>query len=145
MNYKKVILIIGFLLICNYAHAGYYVFHTGEVITGKRGPCGRACRTRPDALSVDEITYQNTTLKFHKVVGGIVVEKTQIEKDIILQDEADAAEAQQCTSLNNLEITIKASLAAWLQVYNFKVPVQYQVSNAELKAQVISNEGVTCP
>ena len=104
MNCKKILLIILFLGLTTYAHAGYYVYHVGSTITGKQGPCGRVCRTRIDALSVDEVTYQSATKRTHKVVGGVVVAKTQIEinaYDAAIQAAADAAELARIAALDD--------------------------------------------
>ena len=82
---------------------------------------------------------------FLLIQGKDVVEKTTAAKNAILQAEIDSAAAQQCVSLDSLDITLKQAFVAWLQVYNSKVPSSRQVSNAELKAQVLTNAGVSCP
>ena len=81
-------------------------------------------------------------VKYLKQSGGAVVEMTQAEKDAV--DAEELAEANQAiaTSIDNLDISIKDAFIAWLQVYNAKVPVAYQVTPAELKAKVLENAGL---
>lgn len=79
---------------------------------------------------------------FLKVENGVVVEISQAEQDVILQQEEDAEYQRQRDSVGALEITIKDAFTAWLQLYNSKVPAQYQVTPLELKNQVKGDLGL---
>ena len=85
-NFKLTIL---FLFICTNAHAGYFIFHNGEQITGKRASCGAVCSNNHNALRVSEAVYSSTTKALHKVVSGVVVTKPQSEIDADIQARAD--------------------------------------------------------
>jgi len=103
----KIILTIILLFICVEAHAGYFIFHSGEEITGKRASCGAVCSNNPDALRVNETVYSLTTRTLHKVVGGVVVAKTQaeIDADIQARNDADALAKSKRELAVDLEIS----------------------------------------
>lgn len=111
MNYKKWIFVVLILFICTKAHAGYYVFHTNGVITGKR-ICGRVCRVRPDAIPVDKVTYDLISRAIHKVAGGIVVDKTQAELDAETAEKLQAQKDSETARIDAGEITIQELLDA---------------------------------
>jgi len=79
MNFK--LLLVIFLLLSTKAYAGYFIFHEGEAITGKRDSCGASCSNNPKALRVTESTYNSTEIATHKIVSNTVVAKTQAEID----------------------------------------------------------------
>jgi len=86
----RIILSVIFLLICTNVHAGYFIFHTGETITGKKASCGAVCSNDPNALRVSEVVYSSTTQDLNKVVNDAVVNKTQAEIDADVQAQADS-------------------------------------------------------
>ena len=90
-------------------------------------------------LEPDISGLTNVPVKYLKQSGGAVVEMTQAEKDAVDAEELAEANATRATAIDNLDITIKDAFVAWLQVYNSKVPAQYQVTPAELKAKVLEN------
>lgn len=141
-SFYAICIAIIILLSVGIANAGTFVFHTNGKITGRAKSCGKACSSRPDALRIDEATYNSIT-RFHIVVNDKVVELKQAEKDVILQAESDAQEQSQIASINELEITQKEAWVAWLKLYNAKVPLQYRVTPLELKNQVLKDKGYT--
>ena len=128
---KNSILTIIFILICSIAHAGIFVFHTGETITGRAKSCGAVCSSRPDALRIDEETYNSLT-RFKKVVNDEVVDMSQAEIDAILQAEADATELSIIEAIEKFEVTNLELLTALIQRINIRLP-----SNPITKAEVI--------
>lgn len=115
---KRIILImtILFLSLSTYSYAGYFIFHDGEKITDKRASCGAVCSNNTDALRVTEAVYFSTSKLLNKVVGGVVVNKTQSEIDaeaqaIIneqilaeIQRQADKDEDLANTDLSNINL-----------------------------------------
>ena len=51
--------------------------------------------------------YGSTRQDFLKIENGIVVEKSQAEKDIVLQVEADAQAQAEINRIDNLDISLK--------------------------------------
>lgn len=90
--------------------------------------------TRPDVIVNPSLP--DVALKFMKINNGQVVEMSQAEKDIVLYEEQVAANAVIEQNADDLTITIKDAFTAFIKVYNSKVPVQYQITKAELVQQL---------
>ena len=114
MNYK--ILTILFMFVCANAHAGYFIFHSGETITGKRASCGAVCSNNPDALRVSEVVYSSTTRDLHRIVNDTVVNKTQAEIDADIQARADAQALPLLNRIEALDLTTKELIDALLDL-----------------------------
>lgn len=121
MNCKIIIFII-FLFICVEVHAGYYVFHDAGKIIGKQGPCGRSCRLRPGALSVDKNIFDSTNKAIHKVVNGFVVDKIQVEIDADLQTKVNAQLQADRNRADKLEFTMQDVIKALIKIINIRIP-----------------------
>ena len=93
-------------------------------------------------LDPDLSALSGIPMKYWKQSGGSVVEMSQAEKDAVDAAELIAQSIQESTNVDNLDITIKDAFTAWLQLYNSKVPAQYQITGAELKQQVKTNKGL---
>ena len=149
MNKKTILLFLIIFFIATTSFAGFNICDSnGKLSKRGRSPIVGCLYFNDDNMA--EYTrvknlWSSIRSDFIKIVNGIVVEKSQVEKDVILQAEIDAAEASQCVSINDLSITMKDAFVAWLQIFNSKVPVQYRVTPAELKAKVIANKGLSCP
>lgn len=160
---KKPVLILSFLLICSVASAELFVCQVDTTpnernhIYKRQGDClGLGLCTGTDNSGLDsncviaDQTEYNLVGEFKKLdtgqsVGSRVINMTAQEQSDILSAEAAAAEATQCVSLSDLDITIKqAFINIFLPVYNGKVPAQYQITPAELKAQGEIFFGISC-
>lgn len=130
----KTLITIVFLLFCSNAHAGYYIFHTGEEITGKN-ICGRVCRIRPDSLSVDEQTYNSANKSTHKVVNNVVVLKSQSEIDADIQARADVQAQALLDRIEALDLTTKELIDALIDLNVIK--------EKDLKDKVKLKKGIT--
>lgn len=138
---NKIPIIISILLISTYAYAGTFVFHTGETITGKRSSCGAVCSSRPDALRIDLAVYNSIT-QFHKVVGNAVIEMTQVEKDAILQAEADAKDQAILDAIDKFEVTNIDLITALIKRINVRIPGNI-ITKKEIIDQIKSDKGIT--
>ncbi len=140
---RKFILTLCFLMIAFSAIAGTRIFYSGEDVTGisKGSPALGALYYNDDSPDyVTKIALINSVpRKFLKVVAGELVERTQAEKDAILQAEEDARQVAQDNADNELQVTLKEVFVAWLQIYNSKVPAQYQVTKNALIQKIKSN------
>jgi hypothetical protein len=134
---NKYILILLLVMFSTPAFAGDYIFHTGEVITGKRSSCGKVCSSRPDALKVDVDTYESTTLKWHKVVSGEVVEMSQAEKDLIIQVEDEARVIAIEEALDKFEVSNIELMTALIQRINTRIVDD--ITKAEIIQQIKDN------
>lgn len=119
------------LLLIPFIYAGTFVFHSGETITGKRTSCGAVCSSRPDALRIDEATYNSIT-KYHKVVNSEVIEMSQAEKDAIDQAVSDAQTQAIQDALDRFDVSNLELLTALIQRINVRIP-----SNPITKAEII--------
>lgn len=134
---NKIILII-FLLITTNVFAGDYVcFDQDGTITGKYKSVDGS--NLSGCLRITREVYEALT-QWKKVSGGQVVDMTQAEIDAILQAEADAQAQAETTAVNNLDVTLREAFIAWLQLYNAKVPAQYQITAQEMIQQIRDNK-----
>ena len=94
--------------------------------------------------NMDEYTRVKTLFAgvrhdFLKIVDGVIVEKTQAEKDVILAAEAQAVIDAQNSTDDALSVTQLEVWTAWVQLYNSKVPAQYQVTKSEIIQKIKDN------
>lgn len=155
----KIILALLFCLVCTNASAEFIICQKpGSTLRTAQGDCLKlgVCSDfnnqglNPACIIATDQEWLDAKGQFKKldktiVTGSRVVDWTQSEIDAYNQAQADAENIGQCVSIDDLDVTIKEAFVAWLQVFNSKVPVQYQVTPVELKNQVISNRGIVCP
>jgi len=102
--------------------ADYIIFDGNGTITKKYiSVDGADIKDRPDCLKVDRVVITSLT-KFHKVENGEVVEMTQVEKDNLLQAEADAQIQTENEAIENFEIKLKVVLTALIKRINVRIP-----------------------
>lgn len=157
---KRTIFTISFLILCSVAHAEPWVCFDGttkyvnKVVEGDGLHLGISGKDNsnidPNCILATASEYSDAQQVYKKVdtgqaVGSRVVDWTAQEISDYEDALAAADEAAQCVSINDLDIMLKEAFVAWLQLYNSKVPAQYQVTNAEMKTQVRANRGITCP
>ncbi len=120
-----------FLFINTSAHAGYFIFHSGENITGRR-ICGKVCSDNPNALRVDEQTYNAMDILTQKVIGGVVINKTQVELDTDAQARTDAEIQAVQNALDKFNISQLELITALIKRINVRIP-----SNPITKKEII--------
>ena len=133
---KNSILVLLFVFICSTAHAGYFILHNGETITGKRASCGAVCSNNPNALRVTEKIYSSVT-RWHKVVNDVIVGMTQGEIDVILQMESIAKEQAIEDALDRFDVTNLELMTALIQRINARI--QNPITKAEIIQQIKDN------
>ena len=142
-NMRKFILTLCFLFIASTTLAGTRVFYNGENVTriSNGSPASGALYYNDDSpdYTAKIALINSVPRKFLKVIAGELLERTQAEKDAILQAETDARQLAQDNADNELRVTLKEAFTAWLQLYNSKVPVQYKVTKDEMVTQIKSN------
>ncbi len=140
---RKFILTLCFLFIASTALAGTRVFYNGENVTriSKGSPALGALYYNDDSpdYAIKMALIKSVPRKFLKVVVGELVERTQSEKDAILQAEAAIRQLAQDNADNELQVTLKEAFVAWLQIYNSKVPLQYRVTKNEIIQNIKNN------
>ena len=140
---KIITLAFCFLLISFSAIAGTNIFYSGEDVTGisKGSPAVGALYYNDDSpdYTAKMVLIKSVPRKFLKVVAGELVERTQAEKDAILQAEVDARQLAQDNADNELQVTLKEAFIAWLQIYNSKVPIQYRITKNEIIQNIKNN------
>ena len=123
--------IVIFLLMCSTAFAGDYVCHdNGTIISKHRSVDGYYF---PACLKITRAEFTSLT-RWHKVVGGVVVEMTKAEKDAILLAEATAQTQAENDAVDNFNITVKDLARALVQLGI--------VDGATLKAKIKEIKGL---
>ncbi len=142
MNYKRIIITVTLLLICSHAHAGYFIFHSGETITGKRASCGKVCSDNPNALRVNESTYLSTNGSIHKVVDKVIVNKTQAEIDAEALAKDNAKKDARRKAIEDFNLTGKEVFLIFIKIRNSKVSAGVKITKQDIIDQMLLDEGL---
>lgn len=126
MSKLWILLLVPFLL-----GADYVCSDKGEIYYKRKSIDG----SNLDKDKCFQVTREafNTITKWHKVVDGKVVEKTQVEKDAIILAEADVQAQAIEDALDRYEINNIELITALVQVINERIP-----SNPITKTEIIN-------
>lgn len=136
---KNIIMFLMMMVISTTVFAGFNICDDGGLVKRGSSPIVGCLYFNDDNISEYnrvKTLFSGVRHDFLEIVGGVVVEKSQAEKDIILTAEALAQSVAEAEAKNNLQVTIKQAFTAWLTVYNSKVPLQYQVTANEITSEL---------
>lgn len=144
---RKLLIFLFLICICNEAYAGDIAIFdpNSQPVPNQVKQYLRSVNTpyyygRDDIVIMPTMPHYN--LKFLKVKNGQVVEMTQAEKDAIIQAEQQAQHDAQVQNVNNLGVTVKDMIVAFVKVYNSKVPPQYRITKQEIIDQIKQDLGL---
>ncbi len=142
---RTIALMICLLFITSFAIAGTRIFYSGEDVTGinNGSPVVGALYYSDD--SPDYVTKMaliaSVPRKFLKVVAGELVERTQAEKAIILQAEADAQAQALLDAIDKYEVSNLDLLTALVKRINVRIPSN-PITKQEIMQQIKDDLGL---
>jgi len=117
---RKLFLTFLIILVSNVAHAGFNICEDSGVLS-KRGTSpivGCLYFSDDDMVEYTRVKnlWETNRHDFLDVANGIVVEKTQLQKNVITKSESDAQALAETTTVNNLEVSVKDLARALVQL-----------------------------
>lgn len=137
---RKVFIILFFLLISTKSYAGFNICDEGRLVKKGSSPIEGCLYFNDDNINEYnrvKTLFGSTRRDFLKIENGIVVEKTQAEKDSILQSEADAQAQAIEDALDKFEVSNIELMTALIQRIN--VRIADDITKQEIIDQIKAN------
>ncbi len=94
----------------------------------------------PNIIEVRRDVFKAIT-KFHKVVGGQVVEMTDDEKAEVIAEEKAQRNKEEIQRIENLEVSVKDVIIALIKRINARIP-DNPITKEELTKQIKEDKGL---